>query len=142
MENQTKSNTIKVKADINSVPFVNELVEAFLKELGISMKIQMQVNVVIDEILSNIAQYSFGEAIGMATIIYEFNEEERLLTITFIDDGIQYNPLNTTIPDITLSAEDREIGGLGIFMVKKFMDELSYEYKDGCNHFTLKKTVW
>lgn len=141
MENQTKSNTIKVKADINSVPFVNELVEAFLKELGISMKIQMQVNVVIDEILSNIAQYSFGEAIGMATIIYEFNEEERLLTITFIDDGIQYNPLNTTIPDITLSAEDREIGGLGIFMVKKFMDELSYEYKDGCNHFTLKKTV-
>lgn len=141
MENQNKSNTIQVKADITAIPFVNELVESFLEELGVALKIQMQISVVIDEILSNIAQYSFGEATGVATIIYEYNDEERMLAITFIDDGIQYNPLNADTPDITLPAEERDIGGLGIFMVKKFMDELIYEYKDGFNHFTLKKSV-
>lgn len=141
MERQNNSNSIKVKADVNSVPFVNELVESYLENLGISMKIQMQVNIVIDEILSNIAQYSFTNANGMATILYEYDDNERLLTITFIDNGIPYNPLSTKVPDITLSAEEREIGGLGIHMVKEFMDDLKYEYKDGCNHFTLKKYV-
>lgn len=141
MESPIKSNTITVKADINSIPFVNELVENFLEDLGISKKIQMQINVVIDEILSNIAQYSFGEAVGMATIIYEYDSQERILSITFIDDGIEYNPLNSQTPDITLDAEERDFGGLGIFMVKKFTDDLLYEYKDGYNHFTLKKSV-
>ncbi len=141
MENQIQGNTIQVKADVNAIPFVNELVEAFLENVGISKRIQMQTNIVIDEILSNIAQYSFGEATGMATIIYEYEPKERILTITFIDDGIEYNPFNSKTPDITLTAEERDIGGLGIFMEKKFTDDLHYEYKDGYNHFTLKKTV-
>lgn len=141
MEQEIQRNSITVKADINSIPFVNDLVESFLESHGVAFKIQMQINVVIDEILSNIAQYSFGEATGMATIVYEFEPKERMLTITFIDDGIEYNPLNSKTPDITLTAEERDIGGLGIFMVKKFTDDLHYEYKDGYNHFTLRKSV-
>lgn len=141
MEKQHYKNSITVKADVTSIPFVNEMVEKFLDDLGISMKVQMKMNVVIDEILSNIAQYSFGEATGMATVTYEYDDEAKCLSLTFIDDGIEYNPLNSEEPDITLSAEERDVGGLGLFMVKKFMDQLTYEYKDGCNHFTLKKSV-
>ena len=63
------------------------------------------------------------------------------MTITFIDRGVPYDPLNNATPDINLPAEDREIGGLGIFLTKKVMDDVSYEYKDGQNILMLKKQL-
>lgn len=141
MTNYNSKQTITVKTNINSIPFVNDLVEQFLDEQGISIKIQMQMNIVIDEILSNIVQYSFREAVGEATITYEYNSETKLLVLAFVDDGVEYNPLGAQDPDITLSAEERDIGGLGVFMVKKIMDEVEYKYEDGCNHFILRKVV-
>ena len=131
---------IKVKADTAELDNVLSFADAILEELGCSVKAQMQIDIAIEEIFVNIAHYAYPEAEGEAVINIEPGESGSSVTITFEDEGIQYDPLKNEDPDITLSAEDRPIGGLGIFMVKKSMDEVSYEYKDGKNRLTIKKS--
>ena len=131
---------IKVKADTAELDNVLSFADAILEELGCSVKAQMQIDIAIEEIFVNIAHYAYPEAEGEAVICVEPGESGSSVTITFEDEGIQYDPLKNEDPDITLSAEDRPIGGLGIFMVKKSMDEVSYEYKDGKNRLTIKKS--
>ena len=101
----------------------------------------MQIDVAIDELFANIANYAYTPDVGPATVRVEVEEDPLTVVITFIDKGIPYDPLAKEDPDITLSAEEREIGGLGIFMVKQTMDEISYEYKDGQNILTIKKNL-
>ena len=74
-------------------------------------------------------------------IVAEMQKESAILSVTFIDSGMPYNPLQKEDPDITLSVEERQIGGLGIYMVKKTMDEIFYQYKNGQNHLTIKKKM-
>ena len=131
---------IKVKADTAELDNVLSFADAILEELGCSVKAQMQIDIAIEEIFVNIAHYAYPESEGEAVISVEPGENGSSVTITFEDEGIQYDPLKNEDPDITLSAEDRPIGGLGIFMVKKSMDEVSYEYKDGKNRLTIKKS--
>lgn len=130
---------LKVKADTAELDNVLSFADAILEELGCSVKAQMQIDIAIEEIFVNIAHYAYPEAEGEAVISVDSGEGPSV-TITFEDEGIQYDPLKNEDPDITLSAEDRPIGGLGIFMVKKSMDEVSYEYKDGKNRLTIKKS--
>ena len=130
---------LKVKADTAELDNVLSFADAILEELGCSVKAQMQIEIAIEEIFVNIAHYAYPEAEGEAVISVDSGEGPSV-TITFEDEGIQYDPLKNEDPDITLSAEDRPIGGLGIFMVKKSMDEVSYEYKDGKNRLTIKKS--
>ena len=103
------------------------------------MKTQMQVDVAVEEIFVNIAHYAYAPGTGAATVQAEASAETKTLTVTFIDSGVPYNPLEKPDPDVTLSAEDRQIGGLGIYMVKKSMDDMRYEYRDGRNVLTLEK---
>ena len=131
---------IKVKADTAELDNVLSFADTILEELGCSVKAQMQIDIAIEEIFVNIAHYAYPEAEGEAVIYVEPGESGSSVTITFEDEGIQYDPLKNEDPDITLSAEDRPIGGLGIFMVKKSMDEVSYEYMDGKNRLTIKKS--
>ena len=131
---------IKVKADTAELDNVLSFADAILEELGCSVKAQMQIDIAIEEIFVNIAHYAYPEAEGEAVIYVEPGEGSSSVTITFEDEGIPYDPLKNEDPDITLSADDRPIGGLGIFMVKKSMDEVSYEYKDGKNRLTIKKS--
>ena len=126
--------SITVEAKIENVDKVTEFVNEVLEEKDCPLKVQMQLDVAIDEIFGNIAYYAYGKGSGNATIQIE-------ITLIFIDQGIPYNPLENKDPDITLDIEDREIGGLGIFLVKKTMDELSYEYVDGQNILTMKKEL-
>ena len=100
----------------------------------------MQIDVAIEEIFVNIAHYAYPEGEGDAVISVGADTAAGGVQIVFEDEGIPYDPLKNEDPDITLSAEDRPIGGLGIFMVKKSMDEVSYEYKDGKNRLTIKKS--
>ena len=130
---------LKVKADTAELDNVLSFADTILEELGCSVKAQMQIDIAIEEIFVNIAHYAYPEAEGEAVISVDSGEGPSV-TITFEDEGIQYDPLKNEDPDITLSAEDRPIGGLGIFMVKKSMDEVSYEYKDGKNRLTIKKS--
>ena len=133
--------SITVEAKIENVDKVTEFVNEVLGEKECPLKVQMQLDVAIDEIFGNIAYYAYGKGSGNATIQIEMEDNPPKITLTFIDQGIPYNPLESKDPDITLDIEDREIGGLGIFLVKKTMDELSYEYVDGQNILTMKKEL-
>ncbi len=117
--------------------FVNE----HLESLNCPMKAMMQIDIAIDELFGNIAHYAYHPDVGPATVRVEVAENPLAVIITFIDNGIPYDPLKTEEPDITLSAEERQIGGLGIYMVKKSMDEITYEYKDGRNILRIKKKL-
>ena len=133
--------SITVEAKIENVDKVTEFVNEVLEEKECPLKVKMQLDVAIDEIFGNIAYYAYGKGSGNATIQIEMEDNPPKITLTFIDQGIPYNPLENKDPDITLDIEDREIGGLGIFLVKKTMDELSYEYADGQNILTMKKEL-
>ncbi len=117
--------------------FVDEQLEAY----DCPMKTQMQVDIAVEEIFVNIAHYAYVPGEGSATIRAEVTEDPLSVSLTFVDNGIPYDPLAKEDPDITLSADERQIGGLGIFMVKKSMDDVAYEYKDGHNVLTIKKNL-
>lgn len=130
---------LTVKAEISSIEQATAFVEERLERDGCPMKAQMQLAVAIDEILSNIASYAYGPEGGEATLEYEHGEGR--VKLTFTDSGRPYDPLGREDPDTTLPAEEREPGGLGIFMVKKTMDDCGYEYRDGRNVFWIVKKV-
>ena len=117
--------------------FVDERLEA----LDCPMKVQMQIDVAVEEIFVNIASYAYGPETGQAEIRFRSEAETGTAEITFIDRGTPFDPLAKPDPDVTLSAEERQIGGLGIFMVKKSMDDMRYEYRDGQNILTIQKTL-
>lgn len=132
---------LTIAATIENIETVTEFVNEQLEALGCPMKAQMQIDIAIDELFGNIAHYAYNPDVGSATVQVEVTEQPLAVVITFIDGGIPYDPLKAADPDITLSAEDRQIGGLGIYMVKKSMDEISYEYKDGKNILSIKKRL-
>lgn len=127
---------IKLPPTLNSMERVYAFVEHELEASGINMKAVAQVNIAVDEIFSNIVRYS-----GASDITVGVNVEDRRVTMRFADNGHPYNPTEKPEPDISLSAEEREVGGLGIFMVKKLMDTVEYEYQDGLNILTLSKLL-
>ena len=133
--------TMTLPAVIDSIPKVTAWIDETLEKLDCSMKAQMQIDVAIDEIFSNIARYAYQDGEGSATVECDFDEGSRIFSITFLDQGIPFDPLRQSDPDTTLITEEREIGGLGIFVVKKTMDEISYEYRDGRNVLCLKKRI-
>jgi len=132
---------LTIAATVENIEAVTDFVNQQLEELACPMKAQMQINIAIDELFSNIAHYSYNPEIGQATVRVEVMENPLAVSITFIDNGVPFDPLSQEDPDLTLSAEERQIGGLGIFMVKKSMDEITYEYKDGQNILSIKKCI-
>ena len=128
-------------ATIENIEFLTAQVDEMLEEALCSPRAQMQIDVAIDELFSNIANYAYPGKIGKATVQVDISEENRTVTITVIDSGIQYDPLAKEDPDVTLSAEERKIGGLGIFMVKKTMDDIKYSYENGNNILTINKKI-
>ena len=116
-------------------------VDAHLEALECPAKEKMQIDVAVEEIFVNIAHYAYTPEIGSATVRVELEQDPKSVFITFLDRGIPYDPLSKPDPDVTLPAEDRQIGGLGIYMVKKSMDDVRYEYRDGQNILTLVKEL-
>ena len=136
MKDIGRSYDITVTPNKDSVAEVEGFVESKLKEAEISDKIIMKINIVTDEIYSNIVRCSNAQKATIRCGV--FSDSVKLV---FEDDGIEYNPLEKPDPDITLSADDRQVGGLGIFIVKKTMDEFNYQYKNGKNILSLKKKL-
>ena len=132
---------LNIEAKTENLDKVLAFVDQHLEERGCAVQVQMQIDVAVEELFVNIAQYAYAPDIGVVTIRVELEEAPSVVVITFIDKGIPYNPLAKEDPDITLSAEERQIGGLGIYMVKKSMDDMSYEYKDGQNILQIKKQL-
>jgi len=127
-------------AVIESIPVLTEFVDRELEKAGCPMKPKMQIDIAIDELFGNIAHYAYESGVGKATVRFEL-DDTGLASLIFLDQGKPYNPLENQDPDVTLSAEERKIGGLGIFMVKKTMDEVHYEYADGWNMLTIRKQI-
>ena len=132
---------LTLEAVIENIQKVTDFIDGQLEACDCSMKAQMQIDVAIDELFANIANYAYGDAVGEATVRFGFDPSERTATVTFMDRGVPFNPLESTDPDVTLSAEERKIGGLGIFVVKKTMDKLDYRYEDGMNILTITKRI-
>ncbi len=132
---------LTVDATVENIEAVTDFVNEQLESFNCPMKAQMQIDVAIDELFGNIAHYAYNPEVGPATVRVEVDENPLSVVITFIDNGVAYDPLAKEDPDITLSAEERQIGGLGIYMVKKSMDDITYEYKDGQNILKIKKHI-
>ena len=134
-------NELEIEALTENLLEVQSFVEERLNAADCPPKSGMQIGVAVEEIFVNIAHYAYAPEQGSATVRVEVPDSPVSVTITFIDHGVPYDPLARTDPDISLPAEEREIGGLGIFMTKKMMDDVAYEYRDGQNILTLKKIL-
>ena len=132
---------LTVNAAVENIEVVTDFVNEELEKLDCPVKARRQIDVAIDELFGNIARYAYSPDVGKATVRFSVEENPLEVTITFIDNGIPFNPLEKSNPDTHLSAEERPIGGLGIFLVKKSMDMVEYEYKNGQNILKIKKNI-
>ena len=128
-------------ANVEMLSDVLSFVEETLEAYNCPMKTQMSICVAIEEVFVNIAHYAYVDGNGDVTIRISFDEKNRIATFRVIDKGVPFNPLNKPDPDTTLSVEEREIGGLGIFITKKTMDTVNYTYENGQNILTLVKKI-
>jgi anti-sigma regulatory factor (Ser/Thr protein kinase) len=138
LENFENERSFSVVPNQESISRVSEFLDGCVEEFEIPMRVGYSLKVVADEIYSNIVYYS-----GAKNAEVLFRNLADSITLIFVDDGMPYNPMETKEPDITASAEDREIGGLGLFMVKKMAEDVRYEYASEHNRLTviLSKTV-
>lgn len=134
-------NQIEIDALEENLPMVSEFVESSLEAAECPLKTRMQISLAVEEIYINVAKYAYAPGTGTVKVIAELSDDMSSASITFIDNGIRYDPLAKDDPDVTLSAEERAIGGLGIFMTKKIMDDLSYRYDNGQNIFKMTKKL-
>ena len=132
---------ITLQANIDNISVVTAFVDEQLEALDCPIKAQTQIDVAIDELFGNIAQYAYNPGTGDATVRFSFEEATRMVTLTFEDEGFPFNPLLKEDPDVTTTVQEREIGGLGIFLVKKTMDQIEYRYEYGKNILTVKKKI-
>ena len=132
---------ITLEAKIENIPRIIAFIDETLEAWDTAMKAQMQIDVAADEILANISHYAYAPNTGEATVRLHIDEATRMATIIFIDRGVPFDPLAKADPDVTLAKQDRQIGGLGIYIVKKTMDAVEYQRKDGCNILTIRKKI-
>lgn len=130
---------ITLDATVDNIEKVTDFVNGQLENCGCPLKAQMQIDIAIDELFGNIAHYAYHPDVGPATVRVEVIKDQPAVVITFLDRGIPYDPLKKEDPDVSLSAQERTAGGLGIFLVKKSMDDILYEYKDGQNILKIRK---
>ncbi len=132
---------LELEAVVENLPYVQEFIDSHLEKTGCPPRAQMQIGLAAEEIFVNIASYAYAPEKGRAKVRVEVSGDPVTVTITFLDRGMPYDPLQKEDPDVTLPAEERDIGGLGILLTKKTMDDVAYEYRDGQNILTLKKKI-
>ena len=128
-------------AKVDALSDVLGFVDQTLERYACPMKTQTAICVAIEEVFVNVAHYAYGEGEGDMTLRISFDEQTRVITFRMTDKGTPFDPLKKPDPDITLSAEEREIGGLGIFITKKTMDTVAYAYENGENALTMIKKI-
>ena len=128
-------------AKTDSLSQVIEFIEEKLESWDCSMKVKMAICVAIEEVFVNVANYAYPDKNGTVEFNVGFDAQTRIVTFEMIDSGVPFDPLKKSDPDITLTAEERNIGGLGIFITKKTMDTINYEYKNDKNILTMKKKI-
>lgn len=130
---------IVLNADDNFLDGVNDFIDGILEENGCPPDVVLKINLCVEEVFVNIAHYAYKPEVGQAKIMCEVREDPRRAVIIFYDKGRHFNPLEREDPDINAGADERDIGGLGIFLVKKTMDRVEYSFEDGKNCLLLEK---
>lgn len=128
-----------VIAVLENYAMVADFVDGELEKREVPMAAEAQIDIALDEIYTNVAKYAYVEQAGEVTVRLDFSEDISEVRMTVSDAGIPYDPLKRPDPDVSLEAEARQIGGLGIYMVKKLMNEVYYEYRNGRNVLSMLK---
>lgn len=131
---------IVLSADEKNYKEAQAFVRSLLLSLCLDGKALKQLELVVEELFVNISHYAYGKEGGSVRIFVEVDLTLRGVKIVFCDSGIPFNPLELNEPDVTLSADKRPVGGLGIFLAKKYMDKLEYKRSDGMNVLTVCKS--
>ena len=134
-------NSITLPAAVENIGKITAFVEGKLEERDCPLKKTMEISMAVDEIMANVAMYAYAPGTGDVTVQFGFEEASRTASVTFIDGGVAFDPLAKEDPDVTLPAEQRKIGGLGIFLVKKTMDEVTYKREDNKNVLCIRKKI-
>ena len=136
---EMNSRELTLEASDENLQEAMAFVDEQLEEMDCPIKVQMQIDVAVEELFVNVAHYAYAPGTGPVTLRTETQDSPRAISITFTDRGVPYDPLAKPDPDVTLSAEERQIGGLGIYMVKKTMTDMRYRYEEGRNILTICK---
>lgn len=135
-------NELTVRSEMKNLEAVMSFVNEHLDAMNCSARSRIQIDIAVDEIFGNIVRYAYAEGTaGSVTVRFSIGEDPAEAVITFIDEGKPFDPLTSPVPDTTLPAKKRRIGGLGLFMVKNTMDEVIHGYRDGRNVLTIRKNV-
>ena len=134
-----KYKVMEVEATIANIVVIDEFVAHELEQHGASHKTRQQIKLALEEVLANVASYAYPEGGGTMKVDLDFSGDT--ITLVISDSGVPFDPTNAPEPDISLSAEERNIGGLGVFLVQQIMDEMNYERVDGRNVLTLRKSI-
>lgn len=128
-------------AEVDRLDEVIDFIQEELERHDVPMKLVMQIDIAVEELFVNIAKYAYHPGVGDVSICVDVEPQPPCIVIRFADSGVPYNPLAKQDPDVTLGIEEREIGGLGIYIVKKSMDEVNYSYENGQNILTIRKLL-
>lgn len=132
---------LEIEAKKENLDQVLEIVDEELEQLECTIKEQTQIDIAVEEIFVNIASYAYAPSVGTALIRMEVERDPLAVVLTFEDRGMPYDPLAKEDPSLDHAADETKIGGLGIYMVKRSMDDMKYEYKDGKNILVIKKIL-
>lgn len=132
---------VNIEAKVENLQQVLDHIDEELMQAGCPMTVQIQIDIAVEEMFVNIASYAYAPGTGMAKVGIEISDDKQTARIVLTDQGVPFDPLAKPDPDVTLSADERQIGGLGIYMVKKTMDDVRYEYRDGSNILTIIKSL-
>ena len=132
---------LTLEASIDNLGQVLCFIDEQLETINCPLREQMKIDVAVEEIFVNIASYAYAPDSGNTTVRIEIEKNPLAAVITFVDSGVPYDPLEKADPDVSLSLHEREIGGLGIFMVKKSMDSMTYQYEKGQNVLHIRKIL-
>lgn len=134
-------NELTVEARLDNLEQVLQFIDSQLEQIDCPFGIQMKIDVAVEELFVNIANYAYAPGTGLAVIRFWVEENPKTIVITFTDSGMPYNPTEKEDPDTSLSAQDRQIGGLGIFMAKKSVDDMTYLRREGKNILSIRKSL-
>jgi anti-sigma regulatory factor (Ser/Thr protein kinase) len=135
-----KNKEFVIENQVGELPALAGKIDKLAEEWELSSALTMNVNLVIEEAVSNIIFYAFPDK-NKHEIKISISADNKILTIKIADEGIPFNPLEQKQPDINLPAEERPVGGLGIFLMSQIMDKMQYSRKGNENILTLKKKI-
>lgn len=136
-----KMRDLKLNASKDTLYTVLDVIEAHLDKNGCPDSVKLELLIAVEEIYMNIANYAYGGEAGEVTVQMEISQDPKVCQVIFKDKGIPYDPLKREDPDISLSPQERGIGGLGIYMVKQLMDRVEYRYEDETNILLLERRM-